>query len=384
MLVDQMLDEARRRAELDSFGSDCFLEGLEILGRHIETSRNLNAVGQKSLLEICIANLVNRLRVTDWVRSHPAVLSSSVERPIFILGAPRTGTTLVSNLLAVDPSRRSLLRWEATDSVPPPKKDALRNDSRCIAMKAADASALLSQTTSSSIHHEEADGPTECVVLLAQDFKSMMFEAMAGCPAYSDWILNTDMTSAYDYHSVVLQVLQSETGGTWALKMPSHAVFIRCLLKIYPDARIIWTHRDPYKAIASLCSLIANLRGKFGDVDIHGIGPTYIEHFMAHLQRPMELHTEAGPKAICNVQYIDMVQNPIAEMRRIYEWLGDPFTPSLEAAMEHWLTANPQGRFGRHLYGLEQFGLTEVMLQPFFADYIARYHVPIEGQMERV
>lgn len=382
MSVDLIVEQALGRCGLDVIEAESFREGLGIFVKGMAASPGISTEGRNAIQEICIATLVARLGVEHWMRRHPEAKSSAIESPVFILGAPRTGTTLVSNLLAQDPARRALLRWEASSPAPPAAPGALYTDRRCTEMKLADATALTAHNVAPAIHHEEADGPTECLLMLGLDFKSMLFESLVDNPAYSDWILHTGMASAYECHRMVLQMLQHHNPGKWTLKMPSHAVFIRHMLNAYPDARIIRTHRDPYKAIASLCSLIESLRRQFGEVDPLNLGPAYIEHFVAHLQRPTEVNATLSGGTILDVHYADMIRDPMSQMRRIYEWLQEPFTPVVETRMLHWLAVNPPGRFGRHAYGLERFGLTEAMLSPYFGGYVEQYEVASEGVTE--
>ena len=162
----------------------------------------------------------------------------------------------------------------------------------------------------------------------------MMWDTMSDDPVYARWILETDMTSTYRYHRLQLQVAQHHTISDWVLKAPSNALFIHALHKEYPDARIVWTHRDPYKAMASLCSLVSSFRGRLGAVDEKALGPTQIPQFKGHLTRPDELADKLGSGSLYNLHYARLARDPIGEMRGLYAWLGDELTPDVEASME--------------------------------------------------
>jgi hypothetical protein len=368
--------EARRITGLNDFDSDSFREGLDIITRNIAINKDLSDAGRRDIREIAIACLSNRLRVAHYARRFPEIRAKAIPKPVFVLGGPRTGTTLVSNLMAADPRRRSLLRWESLDSVPPATQSSLKTDPRCLALKESDK---LFFQVSPELHHEEADGPTEDVILHAQDMKSLLWDSVSDDPIYAYWILHCDKTSMYAYHRLQLQVAQHHTINSWVLKAPSNALFIQGMHREYPDARIIWTHRDPYKALTSLCSLLAAFRTKYGRVDEKSLIPKHIEHFRLHLKRPDELQERLGPGSIYNLRYAQLVTDPVGEMRKIYAWLGDEFTSDVEAGMTKWLSDNPQGRFGKHTYDLARFGGSLEMLRPHFEKYVEKYDITLES-----
>jgi hypothetical protein len=378
--ADEIIWAACERAGTCEYHDHSFREGLEILVEDIARSTVVSDEGRAVLAELWIAGLVNRLRLDNYHRSHPELATARVERPLFVLGMPRTGTTMVSALLEADPARRSLLKWEIADSVPPADRASLRTDPRCLAMKAADEAAIAANPRDAALHNEVADGPTECTFLHAQDFRSCMLEALSPVPAYSRWLLHeANLGSTYRFQKRALQVLQSRTDGIWSLKMPSHALFIRMLIEVFPDARIVWVHRDPYTAMSSLCSLVENAQTKFNRVVSRAyLRETYVPQMSEHLRRPMAVDADY-PGLIRHLRYDRLVADPIAAMRELYAELGDAFTPETEAAMRAWLADNPQGKFGRHVHRLADYGLSVEALEPSFGDYVARYDVAREG-----
>jgi hypothetical protein len=218
------------------------------------------------------------------------------------------------------------------------------------------------------------------VFLIAQDFKSLFWDSHGKLPNYSEWLLQTDMHPAYAHHERFLQVLQSEAPGVWNLKMPSHSMWLRTLLDFYPDARLVWTHRDPFTAIGSLCSLIANSHIRHvGHADNEWIGQNYPPQAAEHANRAMDVRDEIGEDRIYDLHYAAMMRDPISAMRDLYAWLGDDYTPEAEAAMRAWIADNPQGKFGKHEYKLAQFGHSEESIRPLVARYLDRYAVEREG-----
>jgi hypothetical protein len=370
-----VIEAARRQTGLDAFDNDSFREGLDILAYDLARSTVVTELGLQRLGGLYAANLANRLRVSDYLSRHPEVLKAPVEKPVFILGMPRTGTTMTSYLFDQDPARRSLLKWEIADSAPPAARGEARTDPRCLAQIEAEAAWVAADPAAAARHYEAADGPSECTFLQAQDFKSLMLESLSPVPTYGDWILTCDMTSAYAYQRKVMQLLQSTNPGFWTLKMPSHALFIRTLFKVFPDARVIWTHRDPYAATASVLSLIGHAQPTMNTgADAAYMARHYPLQMAAHLSRTLEFSRER-PEAVYNVYYDEMMRDPLGEMEQIYAWLGEALSPAARAGMQAWLEANPQGRFGRHDYSLDQWGLTRQGLAPYFADYLKAHPI---------
>lgn len=371
--AEDIVQKARDRAGIEHFDSESFREGLEHAAAGVDLHPLRTAGGKAFLEELYVGNLVKRLKVADWARRHPDVTQAKIERPVFVMGLPRTGTTLVSYLLAADRKRRSLLVWEADEPVPPPTTASLYDNP---ILDARRAHAL----NDNNKHHEEADGPTECTFVIAHDFKSLFVEAMTASTDYARWILETDMRSAYDYHKLFLQVLQSQAPGSWNLKMPAHTVFVEALLATYPDARIIWTHRDPFTVAGSLFSLISSGQSlSLSETDRAHIAATYPYQLHEHARRPMAVMDRLPNDPFYHLQYNAMMRDPIGEIRKLFAWLGDDFAPDTEQAMRDYLAANPQGKFGKHAYSLDQFGFSKASLTPYFEDYIARFDIELEG-----
>jgi hypothetical protein len=374
------MSAAVEAAGSDDFGPDDFVEGLSVLCASVDEQAKLNDLGRFALEQNVIGGLTNRLRVHDWLNSHPEIRDEPVDAPIVVIGLFRAGTTFLSQLLDQDPSNRALLRWEAADSVPPPSPETFRAGPRVDAANAAIEMLESLNPQMKVVHHEDAEGPTECITLLGQDFKSLTWEAMANVPDYSRWLQAADYGSAYAYHRRVLQVLQSGgRRGRWTLKSPNHAIALPALAAEYPDAKLVLLHRDPTVLCASACSLISTLTGTFSDAD----HTAYIaEHWTDLLAESID-RTEAFRRAhpereIFDVQYADLVSDPLGTVERIYAASGHDLDERGRAAVTASVAANPKGRFGTHGYRLEDYGLRADEISERFADYIARYDVPPE------
>jgi hypothetical protein len=377
---DELLAEAGKETGLDDFGSDDFREGLAVYCESVSAEAKLNDLGVMAVRGNIVANLVNRLRVVDWAAHHADVADEAIVAPLIVIGMFRAGTTFLSNLLDQDPANRSLLRWEAGDSIPPPTPSNFRSGPRVDAVRASGD--LLEQLNPrmAAIHHEEADGPTECIAVMSQDFKSLSWEAIANVPTYGQWLHDIDQRSAYEYHRLVLQVLQhGGVRGRWTLKSPHHCTALDALTAVYPDARLVLLHRDPVVLCASVCSLIRTLSGTFSDADHR----RYIaEHWTAMLETSVSRidgFRAAHPEhPILDVHYTELVQAPLETVTGIYDGIGDRLTDKARAAIESYVTTISKARFGAHGYDLAEFGLDQNDVAERFAPYIAEYNITLE------
>ena len=354
---------------------DSWREGLEILLKDHAREQRLTERGWTSVRNRYVDCLAARMTVDDFHRKHPELAQQPIERPVFILGMPRTGTTMVSYLMESDPANRSMLRWEAYNLAPPAAPGELRSDPRCLAEVAKDEMMLKGAAKVAAAHFEPGDSPTECVHLLAQDFRSLMLAVTTTTPTYHDWLMFTNMESAFAHRKRALQILQSTNPGRWVLKMPSDSLFVRQIFKTFPDARVIWTHRDPYAAAASAFGM-RGLSRPFSEIDS---GPEYMrryfpQQFAFHLARPLEVSQER-PEDFYHLYYDNLIPDPIAEMRRVYDWLGDDWTAQSEQGMRAWMASNPQNKHGKHTYAFEDWGITRDDMVPYFSDYLRAHPV---------
>ncbi|KHK91346.1 sulfotransferase family protein [Novosphingobium malaysiense] len=383
LVADAFIEQAMKATGLDTFDSDSYREGLTVfvddfnrgIAQGIYTEAGIARAGAD-----CVTYLGNRLRVADYLRKNPELTQRKIERPVFVFGIPRTGTTLLSNLLAADPARRSPLEWEIDEPIPPAPAGMLKTDPRALAKLAQHKAMLEAHPEMGKIYRSSPIYPHECVWFLAHDFKTLMIESKGKLPGYKDFIFSADMTSAYSYHRKFLQALQHHNGGIWNLKMPSHALHLEYLIKEYPDARLVWTHRDPFTATGSLCSIISMSHRMFlGAPDTEWLAEDYPWQAQQHAERIMDFRDKYGEDRIIDVHYDRLVNNPVDEMKQLYASLGDEWTAEAEAGIQQWVDENPQGKFGKHEYKLDQYGLTKADLEPLFERYLSRYDVAREG-----
>jgi hypothetical protein len=372
MKAEELIAAARERTGLAEFDSDSFREPLARMVAGIASRPERDRIAA-SLGPEMIGALANRLRVADYLRQHPELANAPLDVPIIVMGMPRTGTTILSYLLDCDPRWRSLLNWEAVDSVPPPTTATLRSDPRCVARKQIQEK-ILASVPFAMPHWEWADGPTECIFVQAHDFKALSWEARVASRDYADYLLDCDMSSAYDYQKKVMRVLQSQAPGRWALKMPSHALHFRWALEAFPDARFIWTHRNPYRALASLGTTIsAGHRFALGHVDTEFIRDVYPHQIAEHANRPMRLRRSLPQDRVLDVYCREFLDDPLAGMRAIYAWIGEELADEVEQRMRAWLEADDARQAARPGYALEDFGWSEASVTHHFEEYLASY-----------
>lgn len=375
-----LTEQASEDTGLEHWGGNSYRAGLDQLVHALDTEAGLSPLGELALEEQILANLRNRLRVSAWVEQHPEVLDEPVERPIIVLGLPRTGTTLLHELFHRDPANRSLMRWEAVDSVPPPDAARFVDDPRVVTARAAAEAMDALNPQFRAIHYEAPDGPTECVAVLSQDFRSLLWSVVANVPSYTRWLLETDAAPAYDYHHRVLQLLQSRAPGRWALKTPHHALFLDTVVDHYPDARLVMTHRDPVTVVASLCSLAGTLGATFSDIDhTDDHVRTWTALAQTLVERVMDFRDRRGEDHFVDVPYDDLVADPIDTVVRILGHFGEGVSEPAATGMRAYLADDPHRRLGRHRYSRHGTGIDVDDVAQRFDRYAQRFAIPTSG-----
>jgi hypothetical protein len=376
--VDRVLEEVAAEVGLDDYGHPSFRDGLDVLVANIGAA-HLTPLGEAVLAGSVRSSLRNRLRVVDWLRSHPVAAAAEPDVAVVILGLSRSGTTALSHLLGADPANRSLRGWEAQDSVPPPTTAGYWTDPRLL--RARESASAVDQLNPrfKAIHHDAPEDPVECAVPLAQHFASISLTTLFNVEAYDDWLLGADLTQAYQWHRSVLQVLQADCPGPWQLKSPIHGFAMETIAATYPGAVFVQTHRDPVKGIASACSLVASLSGTFTDHDHRAtIARHWPELLATILDRIVAFRARHGDDRFVDVAYADLVADPVGTVRRIYDRIGRPWTDDVEAALARHAAAAVPNRYGRHEYTLEEFGLDRDVLEARVRGYLDRFDIPRE------
>ena len=371
----RLLQAARLTTGLQDFGTPDFEEPLALLIEGFNTTADLNAKGKVAVWSYMHRLMSNRLQLTNRLNRQPEVAGERVNAPVFILGLPRTGSTLLHGLLARHPSLRAPTYWE-TMFVP---AKGSRNLSRKLMARAQVFTVDTLSPGFRRVHELHALEPHECVTIQASAMRSMQFHAAHRLTAYNQWLASCDWQPAYDFHKCYLQWLQSgEQPSHWLLKAPGHLLAIGELLNTYPDARIIQLHRDPLDVIPSMASLFVHLRRPFSKrLDPEEIGRDLSEQWLRGLNTTLLFrgqHPELSQQFL-DIHYRELVTQPLDTAAQIFAFLGLPFEPNMAESLEAHLAARPKNRFGSHEYTLEQFGLNPQKMKTDFNDYICAHAI---------
>ena len=376
--------EATGVSDASLLGDDSWQEGLDRLLDDLQHEARLSELGTEIVLGELAGYLATRLRVHQWRRDHPAVAAGPIEKPIVIVGQPRTGTTILYDLLAQDPQLRAPLTWEVDSPVPPPDPATYDVDPRIAESQATLAMVDLVLPGFTDFHPLGAQLAQECVRITGGDFKSMIFPTQYRVPSYNQWLLHeADLGSAYRYHHEFLQHLQAnQAPQSWLLKSPAHLWHLDALVGEYPDVTVIQTHRDPLKVIASVSALVAHLRQLASDdTSVADAASTYGDDILLGLERCLAAR-DAGtiaPEREIDVHFTEFVADPLGIIKGIYDRLDRELTPDAEARMRHFLDTHPgDGGGGGTRYAWANTGLDAGEIRERARPYQERFDVVSE------
>ncbi|MEO0972384.1 MAG: sulfotransferase [Pseudomonadota bacterium] len=375
---------ARRRApQCYSFASPALKDPLERLCADVDRHSRASATGRIAMVEHLVELLAARLRlVRRWEQvGEGRVAAEPVERPVFIFGLPRTGTTLLHNLIAQDPDVR--VPWTYEVMMPTSQPGALSRGARRAAVGKRLRWVDRLAPDFRSVHEVSATLPQECIAITAHALQSIEFHTTHRLPDYENWLEQSDQRPAYAFHRRFLQHLQHEDrldgsdhssfdARRWVLKAPGHLFALEALLDAYPDAVLVQTHRDPLEVVASISSHGVILRQAFSDqVDPHEVASDWSARWCGALERTLALRAREPElnARILDVHYQQTLSDPIDTIAAIYAHAGLSLSEQARARMATYLTRNPQGRHGRHRYSLEEFGLSRNAEQERYASY---------------
>ncbi len=379
-----LVGAATEATGLEDFGEPSWQEGLDRLLDDLDRSARLNELGATIVQSEFTGYLANRLRILDWRATHPAVARGEVRRPLVICGQPRTGTTILFDLLAQDPAHRAPLTWEVDFPVPPPTTATYDTDPRIEESEVMAGMADQIIPGFSNFHPLGARLAQECARITASDFRSMMFQTQFDVPEYERWLLHeADAAPLYRWHRIYLQHLQSEHAAErWLVKSPAHLWHLAALMAEYPDAVVIQTHRDPLKVITSISALVAHLRRMASDhSSVARAAAQYSDDIFVGLERSLEARTDGTLPAgqVIDVQFAAFMADPFATIGSIYDQLGVELTAEAEQRMRDFLATHPgDGGGGGTRYTWADTGLDASTLRQRAAPYQEYFGVPTE------
>lgn len=368
-------DMAMAEVGFSDFGPDDYLAGLRALLSAIDSDLDLTGPVRERVFGMILAALISRLFSQKGWHENPDCLAAEIRRPLIITGLIRSGTTPLQKVLALDPQFQGLEYWLAeTPMVRPPRRKWRSHP--LFQNSAANLNAMLQANPMiGAVHQMAADEPDECLNLMRQSFISNMFASQLHIPSYDQWWMAQDETAAYLRHRDNLRLIGYHVRDQrWLLKNPGHILGIEPLLKVYPDACIVQTHRDPVQAVASICSLIMMIRKSIvPEANPLDDGPRENLLWSIGVKRAMAAH-DRHPENFHDVHMADFVEDPMGVIRGIYQRFDLRLHAEVEAAMKKWLDEHAAARPGFHRYQAEDFGLTQDAIRKQFAEYIERYH----------
>lgn len=381
--IDALHRAAYARAGLRRYGSWDVAEPLERLLKAYRDEAALTTLGRITVRELIVSLLDNLLRMEAERAANPLIEQQRIEAPVFIIGLPRTGTTHLHGLISEDPANRAPLTWEVM-------YPAAGRSQADVARARAQTRSRLNWADRLApefmrIHPIAPDLPQECIAITAQVFMSIQFHTTHDVPSYQDWLEAAPQTLGFDFHHRFLQHLQAKagygSGPRWVLKAPGHLFALEGLLERYPDARIIHTHRDPLRVMASMASHATVLRRAFSDrADPRRIAVDWADRWARALDTFLAVRDRAHAEQFLDVSFESIESDPLGTVERVYDFVGWPLTRDARDAMSRFLAANPKNKHGVHRYTLEQFGLSRAAETARFRSYCERFGIPVRAE----
>ena len=370
-----LMTAARERTQLVDFGEAPLHEPLALLCASLNEEMELHALGRAYVRQQLLGLLATRLRLVDLWRCHPEILDIPIERPIVIIGLPRSGTTILHKLLCRDPMRRLSPFWEQVMPLPIRDDAQAEPDPRIEIARGSLETLYTVAPDFVSMHEMSVDEPDEDIMQLIYGFASKQFEWSYIVPRFTAWFQSADHTLGYHWFKRILQTSQWLRPGPkrWVLKAPQHLEQLGPLTKTFPDAILVQTHRDPTDAVISLASMTCyGTRRYFAHPNPHLYGPRMAE-IVERLLRKGEEARPALRQPIVDILFKDLLADPIGCVRRIYAAADDELSPDTEARMAAWSHENRQGKHGKHEYAAEDVGLEREPLRRRFDFYKHRF-----------
>jgi len=372
---EALVQAAVKETGLTDFGDSYYRESLLRLLESADNDAALHLSGQVALREVIVGSLINRLLLTEAFKQTPETFRKPLKSPIIVLGLPRSGTTFLHRLLAMDPAHRAVPWWELARPLPDADSDKQSDRRRQVFQKKLDRRQKLAPDFDRK-HYTRVDTPEECIWLLANTFLSPLFWAFAPVYGYLDWYKNQDRLQAYYEYRLLLQVLQgADPKRRLALKSSTHTGAVETLLQTVPGALLIQTHRNPVETSASLVSLFYSLHSRMTErLDVRRMTEAILSFHEHQITRNLAAR-DAHPGAMFDVYYDRLVADPIGTVRDIYNHYDLAWSEEFAERLNYYLQLNPNGKHGAHRYAPETFGQTGEAISERFASYIERFEL---------
>ena len=383
---DSLLSAARQQTGLEEFGDERFLEPMRLLLNSLENEAELNPLGRFMNRMSIVRLLKNRLYVQDLITRHPEILEREIRAPVVVVGLARSGTTRLHRLLAADERFLHLKAWESVNPAPLPASFTTTPDPRITSIEEGLKAVLYMSPQIASVHPLGAHEVEEEVGLIQHGFSSQLFEIQAKVPSFAEWLMTHSQLDAYEYMLTLLKVVswfrKDPPDKTWVLKTPQHMQDLDSLMNVFPDARLVCSHRDPVKAVGSACSMTWNSIVRDTDtVSPQAVGEDWLEKTERMLKKTQQVRKEMVPQTNqYDVLYADIGGDWQKAVAGIYNFLQRDFCDKAKTDMQQWIDSNKQHKHGQHKYQLEDFGLNSSQVDERLMFYRQHYNIPYESK----
>ncbi|MDB5425490.1 MAG: hypothetical protein JWQ29_2906 [Phenylobacterium sp.] len=368
----QLMERAVKATGLEDFGDIPFHDALDVLLHSLERDAQLDDARRAGAAQMVVGTLAKRLTLTADRRAFPGIAQEQVKAPIFIVGLPRTGSTNLHGLMSRIEGVRAPRRWEMSRPSPPPQAASYETDPRIAEVHAAEVANA--PEALKKRHTMAADIPEQCQSLNDYAFMNWALLAPYDIPTYRDWMLNADHRASYEAHKRTLQHLQHRHPGPWVLKYPKHILTLDALIAVYPDARLIWTHREPAQIIPSVVSLIGFFRSATPGYDPKRLGREWAAFEELGLRRGLDARDALfRPENVYDMRYSDVMRDPVEAIAAACDHFGMGLSGVSADAIRAHRAANAKDRQGAHDYAAEEYGLDEAVLRSTYRPYAERF-----------
>lgn len=369
--VDQLLEKAQKKTGLTDYGDEFFIEPLRKLVNDANAHTEFHAMGAFLIKNKILINLINRLWAQYWIKTDPSI-SKPLPPKVLITGLQRTGTTFLQRLLGHLPEFRGVISWEIVNPVP---KSTKKNYYGMYEARLAHIALNYINPEFKSIHSVKHDSLEEEVVMMDHAFVSTATQAALNVPNYAKWLEQQDQTRAYEDLKMWLQLLMWRLPADkfLLLKSPHHMEYLDMFMSVFPDTKIIQTHRTPVKTLASYCSMVHFGKKLFSPyADPHAVGAYWLEKDKRLVDKCME-YRETHEEQFMDIAYSDLVADPVLTAQNIYAELNMEWTPTHAQMAREFCETHKKNKFGKHAYSLENYGLTEDKVNHAFNNYLIKY-----------
>ncbi len=374
-----LVASATAEAGLKDFGDTWFLANLDQLIASINAEAQLSEAGVGIATGGITRALINRLRFVDIMKRHPEIDDEAIKVAAVVVGLPRTGSTMLHRMLCAAPGMTGAKWWETQNYTPLAGEAPSDSGPRREAAKGIMAYMVSAIPDLMSIHPMDIDQPDEEVIIMGQLFASSMNEAMYYTPSYAKWLMDSsDRIQPYRDLKQILKLLQwsdpARKGARWVLKTPGHLMAIDAVLEVFPEAKIVMTHRDPVATVPSYCSMEYSLYRMPSETitreDIARFWPSRLKEWLSAF---MAVRDRSDSSRFIDIRYSDLTKDPIAQGEEVLRRTGIEITPAIRAGMDEWVEANRREDRAPHQYTLEDFGLTREGIERLFDEYRRRF-----------